>query len=124
MSTLPQARSTAGPAIFGEAPPGAALVLAAFDIAAATWLLCVGVGLHRSTAEDAGQGTAHADFWFGLLTITVPLVLFLLLISVASLVKVPVRSEPRIFRVLLAGTGVLSLVIAAPFALAYLSPLF
>ena len=115
MSASPEAPSTAGPAVFGEAPPGAARVLAGIDIAAAGWLAFLMVVLRHATAEGVGLygATPHADVWLGWLVLTVVFGFFLLLISVASLVTVPVRAQPRIFRVLLGGTLALALVIPA-----------
>jgi hypothetical protein len=124
VSTLPKAPPAAEPAIFGAAPPGAALVLAAFNIASAAWLLaCIGVYLGRPAADHASRNTAalDSDSWTGwtgpfrgliefTLGVGIPLVFFLLLISVASLGHGTVRSEPRIFRVLLGATIALALV--------------
>jgi hypothetical protein len=115
MSMLPEAPPTDGPAIFGEAPPRSALVLAGLDIAAAAWLVFLDVGLRHAIPEDAGLdgATPHADLWSGLFVLTLVLGFFLLLISVAVLVKAPVRSEPKIFRVLLGATTALVLIPAA-----------
>ncbi len=121
MSILPAAPATIRSAPFGDdAPPGAALVLAGLDIASAAWLVCILVGVARATGEDAGMdgATPHMDFWGGLAGITLPVALLLVAISVSSLITGPARSQPRIFRALLAGTVTLSLVTAVFFSLA------
>ena len=105
----------------GEAPPGASLVLASIDIAWAAWLLvCVAIGLAHAGVDDASRDTAAVDAssWSGPLhgtvettvILSIVFVPILLLISIASLVKVQVRSQPPIFRVLLSGTITLTLV--------------
>jgi len=87
---------------FGEAPPGAALVLAAIDVAVAAWLICAGVGsiatAHRRTVD------ADTGFWAWSYVDTLPIAFILLIISVASLAHGTGRSVPRTFRILLAGT--------------------
>ena len=139
MSALSETPPTAEPAIFAEAPPRGALVLAGFDIALAVWVLvCIGVGLARAAGDGIGRGSTaavDADFWTGgtgllrapievTLQIFLPLVLGLLIASTVSLIGVRVRSAPRIFRVLLAGTITLTLVVAAFYTLDYLNLLF
>ncbi len=120
----PEAPPTAGPAIFGEAPPGASLVLAGLDIGLTVWLVCVYVVLTHVAAKNVGQWTSGEDDWFGVFGITMLFALLVFVISVASLVKEPVRAEPRIFRVLFGGTIALALAVALPFTLPYVGQLF
>ena len=103
---MPESQHAVGLARPGEALPGATLVLAGLDYAAAAWMIFCVVILSRSGDRA------------GLFLLTMLAMLALLFVSVVSLVGGGVRYESRIVRrVLLGGTIALALVIVVPVAL-------
>ena len=105
--------------MLGEAPPGAALVLAGLDIAAAAWqFTCIAIGVAHPVghaSEDTADPASYS--WTGpfhligsALYVGALLLSVLLIISVASLIHGTARSQRRTFRVLLGATIMLALV--------------
>lgn len=116
--SLPGSPTAVRPAVIPEAPRNAARFLAGVDVVAAAWLVFLNITLHRASAEDAGQGTTHVDFWTTWYLLTIILVIVLMTASVSALIGS--TSQPRMFRVLFTGTLTLALVSAMLITLSHL----